>query len=119
MYFMATDGYGNYSRSWTYDELYGVKRYYFEGLYDSWSTGWEVGGEQSSKQGITLAEYNRRYKVNDPYERRFTPERLRETGNEEFPYELPREKRLCLLALDAAEIPELEDVPRARSGRLF
>ena len=23
------------------------------------------------------------------------------------------------LALDAAEIPELEDVPRARSGRLF
>lgn len=48
MYFMATDGYGNYSRSWTYDELYGVKRYYFEGLYDSWSTGWEVGGSPPS-----------------------------------------------------------------------
>lgn len=70
MRLMATDSYGNYSRSWTYDELYGVERYYFEGLYDhsiGWNTGWEIAGEDSSKFGITLDEYNHTYKASDPY----------------------------------------------------
>ena len=67
LHLMATDSYGNYSRSWMYDELYGVKRYYFEGRYDSWNTGWETAGEDSSKFGISLAEYNRKYKDKDPY----------------------------------------------------
>ena len=67
---MATDSYGNYSRSWTYDQLYGVKRYYFEGLYNpsqGWNTGWEIAGEDSSKHGVTLDEYNASYKNSDPY----------------------------------------------------
>lgn len=67
---MATDSYGNYSRSWTWDELYGQTRYYFEGLYDSdigWNTGWEIAGEDDSKFGITLEEYNSTYKDSDPY----------------------------------------------------
>ena len=67
LHLMATDSYGNYSRSWMYDELYGVKRYYFEGLYDNWNTGWEIAGEDSNKFGISLAEYNRKYKDKDPY----------------------------------------------------
>ena len=68
--FMATDSYGNYSRSWTYDQLYGMKRYYFEGLYDDkigWNTGWEVAGEDESKFGVSLDEYNEKYKDSDPY----------------------------------------------------
>jgi hypothetical protein len=68
--FMATDSYGNYNRSWSYDELYGEKRYYFEGLYDSstgWKTGWEIEGEDNSKYGITLDEYNSKYSSSDPY----------------------------------------------------
>ena len=64
---MATDSYGNYSRSWTYDQLYGVKRYYFEGLYQNWKTSWEVGGEDTSKFGMTLEEYNASYKDSDPH----------------------------------------------------
>lgn len=64
---MATDSYGNYSRSWTWDELYGQPRYYFEGLYDSWNTGWEVTGEEGSMYGVTLEEYNANYKDSDPY----------------------------------------------------
>ena len=67
---MATDSYGNYSRSWTYDQLYGVSRYYFEGLYDGetgWNTGWEIAGEDISKFGISLDEYNSTYKGSDPY----------------------------------------------------
>lgn len=70
MRFMATDSYGNYSRSWTYDELYSVKRYYFEGLYDAqigWNTGWEIAGEDNSKFGVSLEEYNKTYKDSDPY----------------------------------------------------
>ena len=69
LYLMATDGYGNYSRSWSYNELYGVKRYYFEGLYDreGWHMGWEIAGEDNSKFGITLEEYNSTYKDADPY----------------------------------------------------
>ncbi len=63
---MATDSYGGYSRSWTYDQLYGVQRYYFGGLYGSWNTGWEIGGENDSKFGITLEEYNAKYKDTDP-----------------------------------------------------
>lgn len=68
--FMATDSYGNYSRSWTYDQLYGVKRYYFEGLYDAqtgWNTGWEIAGEDNSKFGVTLEEYNKTWAAGDPY----------------------------------------------------
>lgn len=68
--FMATDSYGNYSRSWTYDELYGLKRYYFEGLYDAgigWSPGWEIAGEDNSKFGVSLEEYNKTFAASDPY----------------------------------------------------
>ncbi|MDR2357587.1 MAG: S-layer homology domain-containing protein [Oscillospiraceae bacterium] len=67
---MATDSYGGYNRSWTYDELYSVPRYYFEGLFDpatGWNTGWETAGEDSSKFGVTLEEYNALYKDTDPY----------------------------------------------------
>ncbi|MDR2295936.1 MAG: S-layer homology domain-containing protein [Clostridiales Family XIII bacterium] len=67
---MATDSYGNYNRSWTYDELYGVPRYYFEGLFDAktgWNTSWEIAGEDDSKFGVTLDAYNARYKASDPY----------------------------------------------------
>jgi hypothetical protein len=63
---MATDSYGNYSRSWTWEELYGQKRYYFEGLYSAWNSSWEVGGADSSKSGLTLEEYNAQYKGADP-----------------------------------------------------
>lgn len=67
---MATDSYGSYSRSWTYDQLYGVNRYYFEGLYDAatgWKTAWEIAGEDNSKFGIDLDTYNLKYKDTDPY----------------------------------------------------
>lgn len=68
--FMATDSYGNYNHSWTYNQLYGVKRYYFEGLYDQqigWKSGWETAGDDNSKYGISLDEYNAEYKDSDPY----------------------------------------------------
>ncbi|SHH97971.1 S-layer homology domain-containing protein [Sporobacter termitidis DSM 10068] len=67
---MATDSYGNYSRAWTYDELYGVKRYYFEGLYSSgtgWKPGWEIAGDDNSKFGLSLDDYNAQYKAADPF----------------------------------------------------
>ncbi|MDR0916856.1 MAG: S-layer homology domain-containing protein [Oscillospiraceae bacterium] len=64
---MATDSYGNYNRSWTYNELYGTTRYYFEGLFKSWSINWEIAGEDNSKFGLTLDEYNAKYKDSDPY----------------------------------------------------
>lgn len=67
---MATDSYGNYSRSWTCEQLYGVKRYYFEGLYDAesgWKPGWEIAGEDNAKFGVGLDEYNEKYKDSDPY----------------------------------------------------
>ncbi|MDR1572506.1 MAG: S-layer homology domain-containing protein [Clostridiales Family XIII bacterium] len=67
---MATDSYGNYNRSWTYDELYGEKRYYFEGLFDEgagWKTAWEIAGEDDSKFGLGLDGYNARYRATDPY----------------------------------------------------
>lgn len=67
--FMATDSYGNYSRSWTCAQLYGVKRYYFEELYGDkgWNTGWEIAGEDNAKFGVTLDAYNAKYKDSDPY----------------------------------------------------
>ena len=40
------------------------------------------------------------------YRMEFLPELLRISGDVEYPYLLPREKRLCLLAMDAADIPE-------------
>ena len=67
---MATDSYGNYNRSWTYNELYGVTRYYFEGLYDKqigWKSGWETAGEDISKFGMTLEDYYAEYKEIDLY----------------------------------------------------
>lgn len=69
MSFMATDSYGNYNRTWTAEELYGQKRYYFEGLYGSngWNTGWECSSEDTSKFGMTLDEYNSKYAVSDAY----------------------------------------------------
>ena len=70
MYLMATDSYGNYTRNWTYDQLYELNRYYFEGLYDKekgWKTGWEIAGEDNSKFGIDIESYNEQYKEKDPY----------------------------------------------------
>ncbi|MBR5228978.1 MAG: hypothetical protein IKV96_03975, partial [Firmicutes bacterium] len=67
---MATDSYGNYSRSWSWNQLYGVKRYYFEGLFDDaagWKSSWEIAGEDNSKYGISLEEYNSKYKNADKY----------------------------------------------------
>ena len=67
---MATDSYGNYSRAWTAEQLYGVMRYYFEGLYDSahgWKTAWEVAGEDNSKFGVSLEDYYAEYQDSDPY----------------------------------------------------
>ncbi|MDR3277905.1 MAG: S-layer homology domain-containing protein [Oscillospiraceae bacterium] len=66
---MATDSFGNYNRVWTYDELYGAPRYYFEGLFakTGWRPAWEIAGEDNSKFGVTLEEYNEKYKVSDPY----------------------------------------------------
>ena len=66
---MATDSYGSYTRSWTYSELYGVPRYYFEGLYDSekgWKPGWELGTD-SAKFGTDIDAYNAEYKNKDSY----------------------------------------------------
>jgi len=68
--FMATDSYGSYNRAWTYNELYGVKRYYFEGMFNAntgWKSSWEIAGAESSKFGITLEEYNSIYKDTDPH----------------------------------------------------
>jgi hypothetical protein len=62
---MATDSYGNYNRSWTYDELYGETRYYFEGLISSWNASWEIAGEDDSKTGLTMDEYNAKYRDGD------------------------------------------------------
>jgi hypothetical protein len=63
---MATDSYGNYNRSWTYSELYSVKRYYFEGLFNSWKVAWEIAGDDNSKFGLSLEDYNEKYKDTDP-----------------------------------------------------
>lgn len=69
MGFMATDSYGSYTRSWTAEALYGQKRYYFSGIYDSggWNSGWESGTEDTSKYGMTLDEYNSKYAASDAY----------------------------------------------------
>ncbi|MDR0817346.1 MAG: InlB B-repeat-containing protein [Clostridiales Family XIII bacterium] len=43
MRFMATDSGGSYTKSWTYDQLYGTDRYYFPGIYDAvfgWDASW-------------------------------------------------------------------------------
>lgn len=61
--FMATDGGGTYARSYSYTQMYGVKRYYFEDLFDSeigWNTAWEV-------QTSSLDTYNSVYADDDPY----------------------------------------------------
>ncbi len=69
MGFMATDSYGNYTRTWTADELEGEPRYYFEGMYGSsgWNAGWEAGSEDSSKYGMSLETYNSSYASSDAY----------------------------------------------------
>jgi hypothetical protein len=61
--FMATDGGGNYARSYSYTQMYGEKRYYFEGLYDSqigWSADWEMPTSD-------LDVYQQVYADQDPY----------------------------------------------------
>ena len=66
--FMATDSYGNYTRTWSYEELCGPERYYFEKMYDpehGWKSSWEMAGEDTSKFGIDLETYNTKYKEND------------------------------------------------------
>ena len=67
--FMATDSYGNYSRTWSWEVLYGVKRYYFEGLFgaDGWKSAWEIAGEDNAKYGVDLETYNAEYRDSDPY----------------------------------------------------
>lgn len=65
---MATDSYGNYTRTWNYEDLCAPDRYYFEDLYDpehGWKTSWEVAGEDTSKFGTDLATYNEKYKDSD------------------------------------------------------
>ncbi len=65
---MATDSYGNYTRTWQYDDLLGTERYYFEGMYDpqnGWKTSWEVAGEDTSKFGIDLDTYREKYQDAD------------------------------------------------------
>lgn len=67
---MATDSFGSYTRSWTHDALCSQMRYYFEDLYDTdygWKAGWEIAGEENSKYGLTLEEYNAQYRESDPY----------------------------------------------------
>jgi hypothetical protein len=64
---MATDSFGNYNRSWTYNELYGTPRYYFEQLFTAWKSAWEIACEDDSKFGVTLDEYNEKYRATDPY----------------------------------------------------
>ncbi len=68
--FMATDSFGNYSRIWTWEELYGESRYFFEDLFDitsGWKSGWEIAGGDNSQSGISLSEYNQKYKNFDKY----------------------------------------------------
>lgn len=69
MGFMATDSYGNYTRTWTADELDGEPRYYFEGMYGSsgWNSGWETGAEDDSKFGMSIEDYNAKYASTDTY----------------------------------------------------
>jgi hypothetical protein len=64
MRFMATDSYGSYNRAWGYDALYGEGRYYFEGLFDAWKPAWEIAGAEGAKSGVSLAEYEGKYKTN-------------------------------------------------------
>jgi hypothetical protein len=66
---MATDSYGIYNRSWSYQSLYGVERYYFAGLYDQntgWQPGWTIDPDMSGS-GVDLATYYAQYRDNDPY----------------------------------------------------
>ena len=64
---MATDSYGIYNRTWTYDELYGVKRYYFEELMTSWEADWEISGEIDAKSGVASDDYAANFKNSDPH----------------------------------------------------
>ncbi|MCD7948054.1 MAG: S-layer homology domain-containing protein [Oscillospiraceae bacterium] len=63
---MATDGIGTYARRYTYNTLYGEKRYYFEGLYDQ-ATGWVQEWEKSAGNSGTMEAYNANYADTDPY----------------------------------------------------
>lgn len=67
---MATDSYGAYNRSWTYNDLYGVNRYYFEGLFaenqGGWQMGWEIDPEMA-QPSLSLDDYYSQYKDKDPY----------------------------------------------------
>ena len=68
--FMATDGFGAYNRPWSYNELYGVARYYFGGMYETtagWTQGWEIAGAGDSKSVDDLEVYYNEYRDNDQY----------------------------------------------------
>ena len=65
--FMSTDSYGMYNRIWTYDELYGAARYYFEGLMTSWNLGWEITDGDDTKLVMSLETYDAEFKNADPY----------------------------------------------------
>ena len=59
----------------------------------------------SLDQPVRSIDEARRYAA--LYQMEFSEAQLCKTGDAEYPYVLPREKRLCLLALNAADIPEL------------
>ena len=73
MCFMATDSYGTYNRDWTYDQLYGIDRYYFPGIYDAtkgWKPGWEISDGTygpTNSEPIPLDIYNSQYQGSDSY----------------------------------------------------
>ena len=116
---MATDSYGNYTRNWTYDQLYGPKRYFFPGLYDpthGWNAGWEVAGEDSSKTGLTLEEYNASYKDQDRY---YADKRAVLESGEEMPVILAVESfsgRTTTASLVASTEPGIADAIAQNGG---
>ncbi len=70
LYFMATDSYGIYNKNWSYDQLYGQTVYYFPGLFNAWTDGWEISDSTYSptdSSPIPLEIYNASYQASDPY----------------------------------------------------
>lgn len=120
MGFMATDSYGNYNRTWTAEDLYGQKRYYFEGLYGSsgWNTGWESGTEDTSKYGMTLDEYNSKYASSDKY---YNDKRAVFNSGKEMPVILATESysgRTTSETLVASTEPGLAGYVSANGGKV-
>ena len=120
MSFMATDSYGNYNRTWTADQLYGQKRYYFEGMYGSsgWNTGWESGAEDTSKYGMTIEEYNSKYAASDRY---YNDKRAVFSSGTEMPVILATESysgRTSSETLTASTEPGLAGYINANGGKV-